>query len=122
MQGIIEAVNNNGIRIEGKWYNSVKELQDMIVPDLKGASVEISLMPDGKLFNKITQKEKEIQVLVPEKDRMIVRQNALTQASSFLNIAFNHNIIEGKEDIALKQFEEMYFKFAERCEKWVFRN
>lgn len=50
MQGTIEKVNNNGICIEGKWFNATKECEAYVKPELKGSEVEIKLLDGSNKF------------------------------------------------------------------------
>lgn len=60
MEGIVQAVNNNGIKINDRWYNATKDCEKFITPDLKGCMVEITLLPESNMFNfirKVSEKE-----------------------------------------------------------------
>jgi len=52
----------------------------------------------------------------PSRDLTIIRQNALTQANSFLG---NHK--ELLSGVVLSDRKDMLFEIAELCEKWVIR-
>ena len=123
MQGTIEKINNNGICIAGKWYNAIKEIEGLVKPEILGAEVELTLLDGSNKFTKITILKGKMPspMTVTDTQLHIIRQNAMTQASAFLSLCLQHSIIENKEDIPFKDFEDMYFKFAERCENWVKR-
>lgn len=52
------------------------------------------------------------------KDRKIVRQNSLNHADNFLNYLHSSGqLADTKQD----KIKEVYFKFAQECEEWVYR-
>ena len=57
-------------------------------------------------------------IISPE-SRRIVRQNALTQANSFIKSIIEFEKVSS--DTCIDDIEKVFFTFAEKCEEWVLR-
>lgn len=85
-----------------------------------GAIVEIETEKNGKWENitRIDIFEKPAEKLWENKDKKIIRQNALTQAN---NLVSTLQAGDRLKDMTNEQIRELLFIVAEECEEWVYR-
>lgn len=50
MKGLVDKVNNNGIKIGDNWYNAIKECEKYVTKDLEGCEVELTMLPNSNKF------------------------------------------------------------------------
>lgn len=132
-KGIVKAVNKNGILLitpeyqEGQWWNGLGAVASSIIQELKGKEIELSIINQEKRSfsylnitkdNVQTERPKEKGVGVLDRERIIVRQNAGSHASSFIACLVSNGYYQVLD---VKQIKADYFEFAAEFEGWVFR-
>lgn len=131
--GIVKAVNKNGILLitkdndKGQWWNGLGKVIEYITQDLRSNEVEITIInQENHTFSYLRVLKENMSKEVNgskigsceiSRDKIIVRQNALSHAASFIDtVATNSNVPNDA-----KILKEMFFTFAKDCEAWVWR-
>lgn len=132
-KGIVKNISmkTKGVLILNKdgseeWWNPLGDkVKAIITPELKGNEVELTIINQEKRsFSYLSVLKQNVTIGSGgnteakgelSRERIIVRQNALSHASAFVETIRQTGI---SSPDALK---EIFFNFANECEKWVWR-
>ncbi|HEX3035283.1 MAG TPA: hypothetical protein VHT73_09135 [Thermodesulfobacteriota bacterium] len=121
IKGTVEKVNPKGIRVDGRWYNYSKYIEEEIPEVNEGDKVKIDVKGDWIMKFKLLSREsfgenKRENFQMPREKRETDRQVVITRLAC-LNTATEILKLYSKP-ITSKNL----FKVAEELESWVWRN
>lgn len=127
------------VRVNGREFVASDRTRAYAATILKGQTVELTVDENGSITfirasdaptdtppptfvaPKGSLQSTPLSGSVTTRDVSIIRQNALAHADAWLRFFSENPDVRREETDGLDEMMDGYFRFAERCEKWVLR-